>query len=60
LTVDFRSLQPDIDPKYLLDSDELHNAFPTLEIIDYQEGWSTNDNGHLRSAAGLVARKKID
>jgi tellurite methyltransferase len=59
LTIDFRSLQPDIDPKYLLASDELQHAFPTLEIIDYQEGWSTNDNGHLRSAASLVARKKI-
>jgi tellurite methyltransferase len=58
LTIDFRSLQPDIDPKYLLAPDELRHAFPTLEIIDYQEGWSTSDNGHQRSVAGLVARKK--
>lgn len=57
LTDDFRSIQPEIDPKYLLATDELHHAFPTMEIIDYQEGWSTNDNGHLRSAAGLVAFK---
>lgn len=60
LTIDFRSLQPDIDPKYLLAPDELRHAFPTLEIVDYQEGWSTNDNGHLRSTASLVARKRID
>jgi tellurite methyltransferase len=60
LTVDFRSIQPEIDPKYLLAPNELHHAFPALEIIDYQEGWTTNDNGHLRSAAGLVARKQND
>jgi tellurite methyltransferase len=60
LTADFRSLQPEIDPKYLLASDELQYAFPSLEIVDYQEGWSSNDNGHLRSVAGLVARKKND
>jgi tellurite methyltransferase len=59
LTIDYRSVQPDIEPKYLLAPDELRHAFPSLEIIDYREGWSTNDHGHLRSAAGLVARKKI-
>ena len=60
LTTDFRSIQPEIDPKYLLAPNELNHAFPALEIIEYQEGWSTNDNGHLRSAAGLIARKNID
>lgn len=57
LTVDFRSLQPDIDPNFLLAHDELHYAFPTLETIDYREGWITSDNGHSRPVAGLVARK---
>lgn len=57
LTVDFRSLQPDIDPNFLLAHDELRYAFPSLETIDYKEGWITSDNGHLRPVAGLVARK---
>jgi tellurite methyltransferase len=60
LTVDFRSLQPDIDPNYLLAPYELRHAFPSLEIVDYQEGWSTSDNGHRRSVAGLVARKQVN
>jgi tellurite methyltransferase len=57
LTVDFRSLQPDIDPKYLLAPEELRHAFPALAIVHYQEGWITSDNGHRRSVAALVARK---
>jgi tellurite methyltransferase len=60
LTVDFRSLQPSIDPNYLLAPDELRHAFPSLEIVDYQEGWSTSDDGHVRSVASLVARKQVD
>jgi tellurite methyltransferase len=59
LTVDFRTLQPDIDPNFLLAPDELRHAFATLEIVDYQEGWSTSDDGHLRPVAGLVAHKRI-
>ena len=59
LTVDFRSMQPEIDPKYLLASGELRHAFPSLEIVDYQEGWSTSDDGHRRPVAGLVARKPM-
>lgn len=59
LTVDFRSLQPDIEPHYLLAPHELRHAFPTLEIVDYQEGWSTNDDGHTRPVASLVARKPM-
>lgn len=59
LTIDFRSLQPEIDPKYLLAPGELRHAFPSLVIVDYQEGWSTSDNGHRRPVAGLVARKPL-
>jgi len=57
LTVDFRSMQPDIDPNFLLAHDELRYAFPSLETLDYEEGWTTSDDGHLRPVAGLVARK---
>jgi tellurite methyltransferase len=58
LTVDFRSLQPNIDPNYLLAPEELLHAFPSLEIVDYQEGWSTSEDGHSRAVAGLVAHKQ--
>lgn len=57
LTIDFLSLQPGIDPHYLLAAGELLHAFPSLEIVDYQEGWSTSDDGHRRPVAGIVARK---
>jgi tellurite methyltransferase len=60
LTVDFRSIQPGIDPDYLLAPHELRHAFPTLEIVDYQEGWSISDGGHMRPVAGLVARKRMN
>jgi tellurite methyltransferase len=59
LTVDFRSLQPDVDPNYLLAPQELRHAFPTLEIVDYQESWSTSDDGHTRPVASLVAHKPM-
>jgi tellurite methyltransferase len=60
LTIDFRSVQPGIDPKYLLAPEELRRAFPSLEVIDYQEGWSMSDDGHWRSVAGLVAHKRME
>jgi hypothetical protein len=52
-----RQVQPGIDPGYLLSPGELRQAFPQLEILDYQEGWSESDSGHSRATASLLARK---
>ena len=51
-----RNIQPDIDPTYLLEPQELLQAFPHLEILAYREGWIESDNHHLKSVAGLIAR----
>jgi tellurite methyltransferase len=56
LTQEFRSIQPDIDPSYLLAPGELGSAFPSLETIVYREGWVSGDTGHPRPVASLLAR----
>lgn len=56
LTQEMRSRQPDIDPQYLLAAGELAGAFPTLETLVYQEGWTPGTSGHPRPVASLVAR----
>jgi SAM-dependent methyltransferase len=57
LTVEMRSLRPDIDPAYLLEPGELLSAFPGLETLACCEGWHAGRTGHPRASAGLVARK---
>lgn len=56
LTQEMRTLQPDIDPQFLLASGELGRAFPTLETLVYQEGWTQGGSGHPRPVASLIAR----
>jgi len=56
LTQEFLTLQPEIDPEYLLAPGELGRAFPSLEIIVYHEGWSVGETGHARPVASLLAR----
>jgi tellurite methyltransferase len=56
LTQDFRTIQPDIDPKYLLAPGELSTAFSSLETVVYREGWVSGDKGHDRPVACLLAR----
>ena len=57
LTEEMRSIQPSIDPRYLLLPGELRQAFEELEIHEYQEGWTESHSGHPRSVASLLARK---
>lgn len=59
LTRDMLSLQPDIDPEYLLAPGELRSAFPALEIVAYHEGWVESDSGKPRAIARLLARKPL-
>jgi SAM-dependent methyltransferase len=57
LLVDMRSIHPEIDPQYLLEHDELRQAFKDMQILVYREGWVQRDNSHSRAVASLVARK---
>ena len=57
LTQEMHQRLPDTDPSYLLAAGELKKAFENLEIIDYREGWTEGDNGHIRATASLLARK---
>ena len=56
LTQEFLTIQPEIDPEYLLAPGELSRAFPSLETIVYYEGWSSGETGHARPVASLLAR----
>ena len=56
LTQEFLTIQPEIDPEYLLAPGELSRAFPSLETIVYHEGWSSGETGHPRPVASLLAR----
>lgn len=56
LTVEMLELQPDLDPRYLLQPNELLDAFSDMEILAYREGERTTRSGRSSSVAGLVAR----
>lgn len=57
MTVEMQKLRPDIDPIYLLQPGELAAAFPGLETLVYEEGWTAGRSGHQRVTARLIARK---
>ena len=56
LTRDMLTLQPEIDPAYLLAPGELRQAFPALQTLAYREGWAENEQGFRRAVASLSAR----
>lgn len=56
LTQEILSIQPDMDPAYLLAPDELPKAFADWEILVYREGWEASRGGRLHPVASLVAR----
>ncbi len=55
MTVEMRSLRPDIEPLFLLEPGELRQAFPSLEILSYREGWQNRSGPHPRAVASLAA-----
>ncbi|HSO27220.1 MAG TPA: class I SAM-dependent methyltransferase [Anaerolineales bacterium] len=57
LTIGMQELRPDIDERYLLQPGELAAAFPHLETLVYEEGWTTGRRNHPRATARLIARK---
>lgn len=46
-----------IDPRFVLDPDELLGAFSDLRILNYREQIVTQGDGRQKSVASLVARK---
>jgi tellurite methyltransferase len=56
MTQAMAQVRPEIDPLYLLEPGELHQAFSDFEILDYREGWQSTDGKHPRAIASLVAR----
>jgi SAM-dependent methyltransferase len=57
LTVEMLSLDPTINPVYLLAPGELRRSFAYWEILFYEEGWVPSRRGKRHPAARLVARK---
>jgi SAM-dependent methyltransferase len=57
LTTGMQAHLPKVDPAYLLAPGELRSAFPTLELLQYEEGWKVSDSGHPKAIASLAARK---
>ncbi len=60
LTLEMLSLKPDINMEKLLRPGELHDLFPSLELVEYSEGWIDSDHGGRKAVASLIARKKKD
>jgi SAM-dependent methyltransferase len=56
LTLDMLKYQPDIEPEYLLQPDELLTGFRDFEILEYREGERVSSSGRRSAIASLVAR----
>lgn len=57
LTLDFQTIHPEIEDRFLLRPGELRSAFPGLETLVYEEGWTEGRRGHPRATASILARK---
>lgn len=59
LSLEMLTVNPDVDPAYLLDAGELEQAFGDWEILARRAGWHT-DTGHgSRATRGLVVRRPL-
>lgn len=56
LTREMLSLNPEIEPAYLLEAGELRRIFTGWDILLYREGWVTSDHGNRKAIASLIAR----
>jgi len=56
LTRKMLNTKDNIDPKFLLETSELQQAFSDWEILVYREGWSESHRGHPRAVASMLAR----
>ena len=57
LTIETLRTRPDYDASYLLQPDELRQAFAKWDVIVYREGWIEMKDHSPRAVASLVARR---
>ncbi|PWH12900.1 MAG: SAM-dependent methyltransferase [Anaerolineae bacterium] len=57
MTLEMKTVKPEIDERYLLEPGELKQTFCDFEILLYREGWQERSGIHPRAVASLVARK---
>jgi hypothetical protein len=57
LTMDMLTVNPNTDPRYLLQPGELAQAFPALNTLVYNEGWQETNTTHPRAVASIVAQR---
>jgi hypothetical protein len=57
LTIETLRTRPDYNPAYLLQPDELRQAFAAWEILVYREGWIKFGDHSSRAVASLVAKR---
>ena len=56
LTIETLRTRPDYNPDYLLQSDELREAFAEWDVLVYREGWIELKDHSPRAVASLVAK----
>ena len=59
LTIETLRTRPDYNPDFLLQPDELRQAFAGWEVLVYREGWLGKGNLSPRAVASLVARRPV-
>ena len=60
LTTEMLNFKPELNPDFLLQPGELREAFNAWEILDYQEGWLSPQDGKQKAVASLAARRPVD
>ena len=59
LTIETLRARPDYNPEFLLQPDELRQAFADWEVLVYREGWREMGDHSPRAVASLVARRPV-
>ncbi len=57
LSLEMRSIHPEIDPAYLLEVGELERAFGDWEVLARRAGWHTDPGRSPRATRGLIVRR---
>jgi SAM-dependent methyltransferase len=56
MTIEMLRTRPDYSPEYLLQPDELRQAFAAWEVVVYREGWIEMTDHSPRAVASIVAK----
>jgi 2-polyprenyl-3-methyl-5-hydroxy-6-metoxy-1,4-benzoquinol methylase len=57
LTRAMLAMQPETEPRFLLDAGELREMCPGWQLLAYREGWIDSEHGGRKAIASLVARR---